>query len=95
MRNNLEFATVLRWLPCLAIAGGVLWIAAGSNPFRFVENGSLCRNQHDRRARIEARAQKAIAAEIPKGISTGQQSHSDYWPKTAELPQQWRSRPLG
>lgn len=39
MRDNLELGTALRWLPRLVIAGGILWIAAASNPFRFVENG--------------------------------------------------------
>ena len=39
MREDLELGTVLRWLPRLVVAGGILWFAASSNPFRFVENG--------------------------------------------------------
>lgn len=42
MRGRSDFIdpeTLLRWLPRLVVAGGVLLLAASSNPFRFVENG--------------------------------------------------------
>ncbi len=43
MRNDfdipIDLEAVWRWLPRVAVAGGILWIAASSNPFRFVENG--------------------------------------------------------